>query len=223
MTDQVRAVLRDKRLLLLDFDGPICSLYHGTAAAVVAAELTHLVQSPALRRQLARMTDPLEVLRITSGIDAGESAIVETALIAFELEAADSAAPTPGADALVLAAKRAGRKLGIVSNNSAGAIHRYLKRAQLEQHLDVIVGRPPGKPEVMKPSPTLLLRACVKADVSANDAAFIGDSVSDIAAARSAGMSCIGYANKPGKCQRLKDSDADVVVDSMMTIEVAIT
>lgn len=215
MTDEVRAVLRNKRLLLLDFDGPICSLYDRTSARKVAAALIRLVPSPALRQRLTETSDPLDVLRITSALDADQAAVVERALIGFEVQAAASAAPTPGARSLVVAAKRSGLKVGVVSNNSEPAIHRYLEGAGMERHLDSIVGRPLGKPEEMKPAPTLLLRACARVEVGADRALFVGDSVSDVVAAHMAEMPCVGYANKPGKRLRLQKTRADAVIDSI--------
>ena len=38
---------------------------------------------------------------------------------------------------------------------------------------------------------------------------LVGDSVSDIVAARRAGVASVGYANKPGKHEKLRDAGAD--------------
>ena len=41
---------------------------------------------------------------------------------------------------------------------------------------------------------------------------FVGDSVSDVEAASAA---CVGYANKPGKYERLAAAGASLVVDDI--------
>jgi phosphoglycolate phosphatase-like HAD superfamily hydrolase len=50
------------------------------------------------------------------------------------------------------------------------------------------------------------------------DALFIGDSVTDIEAGQAAGTHTIGYANKPGKHQRLTAAGADAVIDTMQSL-----
>ena len=52
--------------------------------------------------------------------------------------------------------------------------------------------------------------------------AFIGDSTSDIQSAKAAGTHSVGYANKPGKHQRLQDAGADAVVTSMGELHTAL-
>ncbi|MGR6997287.1 HAD family hydrolase [Yinghuangia aomiensis] len=44
---------------------------------------------------------------------------------------------------------------------------------------------------------------------------FIGDAVRDVEAGHAAGVQTIGYANKPGKGERLATAERSAVVDSM--------
>jgi phosphoglycolate phosphatase len=44
---------------------------------------------------------------------------------------------------------------------------------------------------------------------------LVGDSTTDVAAAEAAGVRVLGFANKPGKDQRLRDAGADALVMSM--------
>ena len=68
----------------------------------------------------------------------------------------------------------------------------------------------------MKPNPFLLTRALqAVGDLDPASALMIGDSESDITAARTTGVPAIGFANKPGKQQRLADAGATVVVANM--------
>jgi phosphoglycolate phosphatase-like HAD superfamily hydrolase len=52
----------------------------------------------------------------------------------------------------------------------------------------------------------------------ADASALLGDSITDIAAARAAGIASIGFANKPGKHEALASAGADVVIDDMYAI-----
>jgi phosphoglycolate phosphatase len=51
----------------------------------------------------------------------------------------------------------------------------------------------------------------------------VGDSVTDIEAARAAGVRSIGYANKPGKFGQLTAAGADAVVTEMAALAAALT
>jgi phosphoglycolate phosphatase len=53
-------------------------------------------------------------------------------------------------------------------------------------------------------------------------AVFIGDSVTDIEAGQAASTPTIGYANKPGKHQRLTAAGADAVIDTMRSLAQAL-
>jgi len=70
----------------------------------------------------------------------------------------------------------------------------------------------------MKPDPAPILSAVAELDADPADCVLIGDSASDITGAAAAGVRSLGYANKPGKRQRLTEAGADVIVDSMAPI-----
>ena len=53
-------------------------------------------------------------------------------------------------------------------------------------------------------------------------AALVGGSLSDMQAGRAAGVYVVGYANKPGKADRLKAAGADLVVTDMATLVTAL-
>jgi phosphoglycolate phosphatase len=67
----------------------------------------------------------------------------------------------------------------------------------------------------MKPSPELLLTTLRVARAAPAESIFIGDAVRDIEAAHAAGMSAIGYANKPGKAEVLAEAGAVSIVTMM--------
>jgi phosphoglycolate phosphatase-like HAD superfamily hydrolase len=55
-------------------------------------------------------------------------------------------------------------------------------------------------------------------NVQAGTVAFVGDSVTDIEAAHSTGTMSIGYANKPGKGERLTAAGADALASHMINL-----
>ena len=50
------------------------------------------------------------------------------------------------------------------------------------------------------------------------DCALVGDSITDIVAARAAGVASVGYANKPGKHETLRNAGADSVIEDMRAL-----
>ena len=84
--------------LLLDFDGPVCSMFARYPAPRVADELVALLDARgvSMPAEVRRQGDPLAVLRWVGGTCSQElTAAVEEALCAAELHAAASAVPTP--------------------------------------------------------------------------------------------------------------------------------
>ncbi|MFI5840860.1 HAD family hydrolase [Catenuloplanes sp. NPDC051500] len=210
------ALLSRARVILLDFDGPVCSIFANYPAPTIAAELRQVLvdQGVTLTDDIADEPDPLEVLRWTGRL--GRAALtrkIDHALTAAELTAVRSAEPTPYAREFIVAAHQAGKRLAIVSNNSADACRAYLTDRRLQQYITPIIGRPFADPSRMKPSPDPVLTALAALDAEPDESILIGDSVSDIEAAHATGATAIGYANKPVKFRHL--DAADSIVDSI--------
>jgi HAD superfamily hydrolase (TIGR01509 family) len=219
--DDLAALLREARVLLLDFDGPVCSVFAGLPAATIAKQLRGLLwrHGVALPDHVMEQDDPHEILRYTGSLGRGEmTRSIEDALTAAEIEAARVARPTPYAREVIVAAHEAGRPVAIVSNNAAEAVRTYLAAHRLSRYVHPVVGRPYADPSRMKPDPAPILTAVEELDADPAECVLVGDSVSDITAAATAGVRSIGYANKPGKRQRLTEAGADVIVDSMAPI-----
>ncbi|MDI1464303.1 HAD family hydrolase [Catellatospora sp. KI3] len=219
-------LLAPNRRLLLDFDGPVCSVFAGYTAPAIASELVELVRRTPLNvsKSLEEESDPLEVLRWV-GTNGSPSAvcIVEEALCAAELRAVESAEATPFAREVIITAFELGLRVAIVSNNSAAAINAYLEQHQLADYILMIVGRAYAEPDLMKPNPAPILRAVHSFGVGPADCVLIGDSMTDIQGARAAGVPVIGYANRPHKVAPFTAAGTDVVVTSMKAIVQAMT
>ena len=78
-----------------------------------------------------------------------------------------------------------------------------------------MIGRDPRQPSLLKPSPDSIIRALAHLDLPPAHAVFVGDSTSDVDAGHAAGLPVVGYANKPGKDQRLRAAGADAIITSI--------
>lgn len=114
-----------------------------------------------------------------------------------------------------MAAWQAGMPVAVVSNNSAGAVETYLKRADSPITCRRwSAGRTP-EPEKMKPDPTPIQQAVRTVGIPPNRCVLVGDSLTDIHGARAANVRVIGYANRPTKIKRFQAAGADAIVTSM--------
>jgi phosphoglycolate phosphatase len=221
-TADLSALLQRARVLLLDFDGPICAIFAGHAAPQIARELLDALRDDGhpVPEHLDAPTDPFDVLRYAATLGPDATERTDTRLRAAELAAVPTAKPTLHADELIRVWHDAGRQVAAVSNNSQPAVTAYIDRHGIQ--LDAIVGRTSADPALLKPSPHLVLRALAALGATAGESILLGDSPSDIDAARHAGIVAIGYANKPGKHQRLATAGAQLVTDSLPSIARAI-
>ncbi|MFI7247262.1 HAD family hydrolase [Micromonospora chalcea] len=218
MSADLGHLLGEVGAVLLDFDGPVCSIFAGYPAPQVAAELVDV-----LRRQgvdvppdLASEPDPLEVLR-RAGV-AGNHAVtraVEDALCAAERRAVETAAPTPYGREVIVAARQARLPVAVVSNNSAGAVSAYLVAHRLAGYVSPILGRAYADPDRMKPNPEPILQAVRALGEMPSRCVLIGDSLSDIEGAKAAGVRIIGFANRASKVLAFEAAGADAIVTSM--------
>jgi N-acetyl-D-muramate 6-phosphate phosphatase len=217
-------LLRPVKHVLVDFDGPLCSVFAGLSAMEVAARLIadSSISEAAARGGWEGKSDPLALLRRISDERPDLVSKVDRALAHLEREAVLLATPTSGSEEFLRGCRDSGRSVFIVSNNSGDAIQVYLDRRDLGGYVDGVFGRVPDQPSSMKPSPRLLSDAMDAAAAKPAECIFIGDAVRDVQAGEAAGIITIGYANKPGKEDALRRAGAAVVVDSMQAIRDAL-
>ncbi|MFD9895064.1 HAD family hydrolase [Amycolatopsis sp. NPDC059027] len=214
-------LLTQARVLLLDFDGPVCSVFASIPASTVADQLREILAEGGhaeLPEAVAASADPFDVLRYAATLGADEARYVEAAFTAHEVEAIPGATPANGAHDLIEAWQVSGRPLAIVSNNSAAAISVYLDLYNLRPAVDTVQARTSSDAGLLKPSPHLLRQAIATLDVSPGDCVFVGDSVTDIQAAHAAGVRVIGYANKPGKRAKFTTAEADAITETLASL-----
>ena len=205
------------QVVLLDFDGPICSVFAGYPAVRAVSTMLRALEAAGfdVRPQWLNLEDPHQLLVEVEAQIPEAVGIVEDALTRSEVHAVDSAQITAGVTDLIDLVTGRGQQWCVVSNNSAESIARFCTRRDFARTPSLTVGRPKGEPHLMKPNPVVLLHALEVLRTPPQEAVFIGDSVSDIQAGRAAGIPTVGYANKPAKPMLLVAAHADVVITTM--------
>ncbi|MDQ7017196.1 MAG: phosphoglycolate phosphatase [Gammaproteobacteria bacterium] len=114
--------------------------------------------------------------------------------------------------------QKAGYQIGCVTNKAAQFTLPLLKDLGIFDYFEIVVsGDTLAK---KKPDPLPLLHAAEKMGVAPADAMMLGDSKSDVKAARAAGFQiiCMSYGYNHG--EDIRNYNPDAVVDSMQEIEI---
>ncbi|MEV0066134.1 HAD-IA family hydrolase [Amycolatopsis sp. NPDC050768] len=209
--DQLAAALKRTSSVLLDFDGPVCSVFSTFTPAAVAHELrTRLRLDAAPETQ-----EPFDILSYVARHEPTRLVRTEAELAQLEKTAVLRAAPTRDADAVLRRFSESGRPVVIVSNNSDAAVRAYLELHGLGPLVSAVSSRVDPDPNLLKPHPHLLRRAAAALGCDVADCLMIGDSATDIEAAQAAGAVAVGYANKAGKRERFEQLRADAIIEAM--------
>lgn len=154
---------------------------------------------------------------LTGRIDgAPEPALLATAqALFFEYYAqiVTESQPYPNALAGLISIKNAGLRTACVTNKPSSFTLPLLQKYDLLRHFDLIVSGDtlPRK----KPEPDQILYVCEQFGVSVQNVAMVGDSKTDISAARSAGcrMFAVPYGYNQG--QRIEATEVDALIDNI--------
>jgi phosphoglycolate phosphatase-like HAD superfamily hydrolase len=216
----IEQIIKGTRHLLLDFDGPVCSIFAGIGAGNVARQLRDTLTTARFDLPDAALhtDDPLEIFRQAASVSTDAAMTAQQLLTAFETRAVPTAEPTRGSADLIVTATQTGCTVTIVSNNSGAAIAAYLADHRLTGYFRSIVARDDHDPDRMKPDPYRVRAAVGILDADNADCALIGDTTADVFAGLLAGVPVIGYANKPGKAQALAEVQAAAITDDLSDI-----
>jgi phosphoglycolate phosphatase len=210
-------ILARTRCLLLDFDGPVCDIFAGLPAALVAERLRKLITGQAIELpdHIARTADPIEIFTYSATVSGDLAARVEAEMAGQELAAVATARPSAYVHDVVTSCRDSGRLVAVVSNNSDRAVRAYLARHGLDDRVDLVAARTSHDPALLKPSPHLIQQAMTGLGAPPDVCVLVGDSDTDMHAAHRAGVDSIGYANRPGKHTSLTAAGALTVVSSL--------
>jgi beta-phosphoglucomutase-like phosphatase (HAD superfamily) len=218
------ALAKVTRHLLIDFDGPVCSVFAGVPAPEVAQQLRASLITAGfdLGADAQDEDDPIEVFRQAARLGPQAAMTAQQLLTVYETRAIPTARPAPGSADLIITARQTGRTVTIVSNNSGAAIAAYLADHDLTGYVGAIVARDDSDPERMKPSPYRVREAVRLLNAASAECTLIGDSTSDVTAGHLAGVAVIGYANKAGKAEALAAVQAAATTDRLDRITTAL-
>src|SRR6185312_730699 len=213
---ELAALTEPVRIVLLDFDGPICCIFGARASARVATDLRRRLAGHGVDIAESVVEEgPLGVLRATLRMAPHLAGDVEAALHVAEGEAAAGAETTLGALDVVRACINTGRPLAIVSDTSTDAISAYLRRRELASFFAAVVGRDRTQVALLAPNPQRITRAVEALRADPAECLFVGTTVAGMQAGRKAGVTCVGYAPTPGMAARLASTGAHAVIDAM--------
>ncbi|MFF0386278.1 HAD family hydrolase [Streptomyces sp. NPDC004286] len=219
-TEKLRELI-GARVVLWDFDGPICRLFARHRAERVAAGLVEWLAGRGLHGLLSEderdTLDPQVVLRAVDRRHPGSDLVaeLEERLTQDELLAAASALPTAYADPLIRTWTAVGSRLAVTTNNSPRVVRAYLAgRGLTGCFAPHIYGRT-AELRHLKPDPHCLERALAALGAAPGSALMIGDSPSDLVAADRAGVRFLGYAGGEQRAKQLRASGAETVLTSL--------
>jgi HAD superfamily hydrolase (TIGR01509 family) len=223
-TAELRELIARARVVLWDFDGPICRLFAGHSAEVVADGLVEWLEGRGLRGLLTESErespDPQVVLRAVDRRHPGSDLVaeLEERLTHEELRAASLAMPTAWADPLIRTWTALGLRLAVTTNNSPRVVAKYLdSRGLTACFAPHVYGRTQDL-ALLKPHPHCLNRALRAMGSAPSTALMIGDTPSDFLAAREAGVPFLGYARNEHKEKLLRNAGATTVVGSLEAV-----
>ncbi len=106
-----------------------------------------------------------------------------------------------------------GMKMGVVTNKNEEFVEPILKVLGIRDHMSIIIGG--NTLEERKPHPLPLLHAAEVFEKTPATSLMVGDSVSDVKAARAADFQivCVSYGYNHG--QDIRETNPDAVIDSL--------
>ncbi|MGW8066482.1 HAD family hydrolase [Streptomyces ziwulingensis] len=229
--DDESALLRafgSARAVLFDFDGPVCDLFGASTTTDVAEQVKRTARRywGPLDPAVEECDDSHGILRplreMYEGSAPGASTrpleLAEAAVTSRERQAVRTAAPTPHLHTLVDLLRGLGTRLAVVSNNAPGPIRHCLGRLGLDRAFDGVFGRSPHDARLMKPHPDCVHRALRHLGLPAAGCLLVGDQLTDLGAARSAGTGFLGLTPCPVRARAMAEGGADAVVSSYLPV-----
>ncbi|WP_280233430.1 M3 family metallopeptidase [Nocardia cyriacigeorgica] len=217
--EEVCELIADKNNLLLDVDGPVCSVFGMLRDHMVAEEIRRAGRlwqpNKTLPESIQNATDPFAVVRFIASSGEEYAVSAEQMLTELEIRAMDSAVPTNHAHDMIRTAAQHGRQVFLGSNNATSALHHYAAKHGLENYLKGIYGRSSHYLSRLKPDRFVLDRILADHNILPMHCVYVGDSTTDIIAAHAIGMPAIALADKPGKVDAFEPYEPDAVIGDM--------
>ena len=128
-----------------------------------------------------------------------------------ELEACQRAELHDGAEETLRRLAEAGLAVGIITRNCEAGVRAIISRYELP----VSVVLPREKAPAVKPDPRHLLAALEAIGAEPEEAAMVGDHITDVQCARAAGALAVAVAGASSSAEDLRQAGADYVASSL--------
>ena len=213
--------LRPVEMVLIDVDGTLVDSVPDLAYCVdeMMQQLDMPVRGEAnVRNWVGNGVERLVRRALTDSLDGEpDDALFEKAYPIFLDLYADNTSKRsilyPGVKEGIVFLKSAGYKLGCVTNKAAQFTEPLLKDLGIYDNFSIVISG--DTLPLKKPDPAPLLHAAEFFGVAPEEAMMLGDSVSDVKAARAAGFQiiCMSYGYNHG--EDIRTANPDAVIDSM--------
>jgi phosphoglycolate phosphatase len=215
----------DPKMALIDLDGTLVDSVPDLAPSVDAM-MAELGRPPhgeaAVRNWVGNGVERLVQRALTGTLD-GEPAAADFEraypifLALYAAHNGDRSRLYPGVREGLAALAGRGLALGCVTNKAAQFTEPLLAALGVAEHFGIIISGD-TLPE-RKPSPLPLLHAAAHFGVAPAQSLMVGDSISDVKAARAAGFPvvCVSYGYNHGL--DIRDAEPDAVIDSLAELD----
>ena len=215
------------KAIVFDLDGTLVDTAADLAAATNEALGTigrRLIRVDEIREMIGGGFSNLidQGLRATGGPLAGEAFddVVALARSYYNAHAAGLSRPFPGVIETLAALAGKGVVMGVCTNKPAEPSQAILDQLGLAPYLPVVVAG--DTLPVMKPDRAMLLAVLERLSVGPADAILVGDSATDVALGRAAGVPIIlvagGYSSEP-----IETLGADAIIDRFADLPTALS
>jgi HAD superfamily hydrolase (TIGR01509 family) len=208
----IRAIIFDFDGLILETEEPVyqswqelyasydCRLSFDDWATLIGTSASEFEPIPALEQQIGRVLPDHEA--------------IEAQRYQRSLELVRTRSLQPGVQAYLEDARYLKLKIGLASSSSAKWVMGHLSRLGLIEYFSCI--RTGDDVSQVKPDPELYLAVLADLNLSASETLALEDSPNGIAAAKSAGISCVAVPNT--LTQHLSLDDADMQISSLVDV-----
>jgi pyrophosphatase PpaX len=197
--------------VLFDLDGTLIDSIDLIYRSVEHALSVHRKGAVTRERILASIGIPLRThLRSYATDDAEADALVQTYRDWNATHHDELVRPYDGVKAALDRLSHRGIAMAVVTSKSLPVARQGLAHCGLAGYFDLVVG--PEETTRHKPDPDPLWHACEQLAVTPGDAAYVGDSVHDMAAARAGGLHAVGAGWGPFAASDLIEAGAHVLL-----------
>lgn len=205
--DSFKLKLND--IIVLDFDGTMCRLFHNYDLKETVKTLKRAMQDFDIVFDLSKGAYDIFkeiVFQTSNDLFKRKKALEISDLILTnaELDAVKTCEPINGVAEVLPYLLTKGYSIGVSTNNSKECVHAFLEKYCNGINLP-IVGRNGLKPELMKPNTWPLENIIEILEGDPLNAIFVGDTKSDFCCAKKVGCKFVGMAITKKKCEILQE------------------